>query len=153
MVNHMVNYQPDEMLDVTFKALADPTRRAILERLSEGGTTVTDLARPFDMSLPAISKHLRVLERAGLVTRQRDGRVHRMGLEAEPLRSALGWINRYRRFWEQRFEKLAEVLERGEEEKEPWQRPSPEPKPRSTSAGPSKPPRSGSSRHGPGRKS
>ena len=109
----MVNYYP---LDTTFAALADPTRRAILQNLSEkgvpaGGLTVTTLANPFDISLPAISRHLKVLERAGLIVRQREGRIHRCGLDAAPLREADRWIGAYRTFWEDQLGALAEYLE------------------------------------------
>lgn len=97
-------------LDYTFAALADPTRRRILEHLARGEHCVTDLARPHRMSLPAVSKHLRVLETAGLVRRQRDGRVHRLKLETKPLQQALAWIEEYRRFWETSFDRLDEYL-------------------------------------------
>lgn len=97
-------------LDATFAALADPTRRAILARLARGEASVTALAAPFRMSLPAVSKHLRVLERAGLLARSREGRVHRLRLEAAPLRAAEEWIASYRRFWEQSFDRLDEYL-------------------------------------------
>jgi len=110
MINHMVNYEP-AILDRTFSALADPTRRAILERLATGESTVTALAEPFDVSLPAISKHLRVLENAGLVTRERDGRVHHIGLSPRRLEDAAEWIARHRHFWEERLGRLAEYLE------------------------------------------
>lgn len=93
------------LLDRTFAALADPTRRSILANLAEGERCVTDLARPHRMSLPAISKHLRVLERAGLIRRKRDGRVHRLKLEAKPMQEAQQWIEEYRRFWEERFDR------------------------------------------------
>jgi DNA-binding transcriptional ArsR family regulator len=98
------------MLDRTFGALADPTRRRILEHLADGDRCVTDLARPYSMSLPAVSKHLRVLERAGLVRRRRDGRVHRLKLEAKPMQAAQCWIEEYRRFWEESFDRLDEYL-------------------------------------------
>lgn len=94
-------------LDLTFAALADPTRRAILARLSEGDASVGELAAPFDISRPAISKHLRVLERAGLVDRQRDGRVSRCALDARPMQEAADWVDRYRVFWENQLEALA----------------------------------------------
>ena len=97
-------------LDETFAALADPTRRQILVTLTEGDRTVSDLAAPHDMSLPAISKHLTVLERAGLITREREGRVRRCHLEREPLADALQWIADYGRFWEQRFDSLERLL-------------------------------------------
>lgn len=105
----MVKYSTNS-LDATFAALADPTRRAILARLAYGEASVTDLAEPFDMSLPAISKHLGVLERAGLLIRQKDGRVRRCRLIAEPLREAARWIAFYQQFWEEQFGALAEYL-------------------------------------------
>jgi DNA-binding transcriptional ArsR family regulator len=97
-------------LDKTFSALSDPTRRAILRRLANGERTVTELAQPFDVSLPAISKHLRVLEGAGLVMQEKDGRIRRCQLSAGPLQDAARWIERYRRFWEQSFDRLDEYL-------------------------------------------
>jgi DNA-binding transcriptional ArsR family regulator len=106
----MVNYST--ALDATFSALADPTRRAILVRLARGECSVTALAKPFDVSLPAISKHLRVLERAGLLARRKDGRVHRCRLVTRPLKEAEEWITRHRQFWEQRLDALAEYLNR-----------------------------------------
>jgi DNA-binding transcriptional ArsR family regulator len=112
--NHMVTNS--HQLDLTFAALADPTRRAILARLTEGDSTVGDLASPFEISRPAISKHLRVLERAGLVRRARDGRLSRCGLNASPLREAADWVEQYRQFWERQLDALARYLE--EEEKE-----------------------------------
>ena len=115
ILNHVVNYSKDQ-LNTTFAALADPTRRAILARLARGESTVTDLARPFKMSLPAISKHLRVLETAGLLSRERDGRIHRCRLRAEPMKDADDWIRRYSRFWERRLDALAEYLESTREE-------------------------------------
>ena len=105
----MVNYSP-RMLDRTFGALADPTRRRILEQLAHGDRCVTDLARPYSMSLPAVSKHLRVLEKAGLIRRRRDGRVHHLKLEAAPMQQAQRWIEAYRRFWEESFDRLDEYL-------------------------------------------
>lgn len=101
--------QPDR-LDLTFGALADPTRRAILARLARGEASVTELARPFDMSLPAVSKHLGVLERAGLITRGRDAQWRPCRLEAHRLREAAEWVQRYRRFWEESFDRLDEYL-------------------------------------------
>ncbi len=98
------------LLDRTFSALADPTRRRILEHLAHGDRCVTDLAKPYSMSLPAVSKHLRVLERAGLVRRHRNGRVHRLRLEAKPMKEAQQWIEEYRRFWEESFDRLEEYL-------------------------------------------
>ncbi|MFQ5519928.1 MAG: ArsR/SmtB family transcription factor [Candidatus Methylomirabilia bacterium] len=97
-------------LDSTFAALSDPTRRAILMRLGRGEASVTDLAEPFDISLPGISKHLRVLEGAGLLRRRKQGRVHRCRIAVGPMRSAVEWIARYRRFWEGQFDALARYL-------------------------------------------
>src|SRR5258705_12737748 len=99
-------------LDVTFAALADPTRRAIVERLSSGEATVSDLAAPFDISLPAVSKHLTVLEEAGLIRRAREGRVHVCKLVGTPMKDAALWIARYRSFWDSQilaFEKYLEA--------------------------------------------
>lgn len=114
----MVNYQA-EALNLTFSALADPTRRAILERLSFGDSSVTDLAEPFDVSLPAISKQLRVLERAGLLTQEKDGRVRRCRLEALPMKEAVEWIAQYRRFWEDQLDSLAKYLEAASSSEDP----------------------------------
>jgi DNA-binding transcriptional ArsR family regulator len=108
----MVNSSLDP-LSVTFAALADPTRRAILGRLAMGEATVGELASPFAMSLPAVSKHLTVLEGAGLIARERDGRMRRCTVRAEPLRAASEWIETYRQFWEGQFEALAAYLEDG----------------------------------------
>ena len=105
----MVKYE-SPLLDRTFSALADPTRRSILANLAEGERCVTDLAKPHRMSLPAISKHLRVLEKAGLVRRKRDGRVHRLKLEAKPMQQAQQWIEEYRRFWEESLDRLDTYL-------------------------------------------
>ncbi|MBI3606946.1 MAG: helix-turn-helix transcriptional regulator [Nitrospirae bacterium] len=105
----MVNYRP--VLDATFSALSDPTRRAMLAMLTRGDCSVTELAKPFSMSLPAVSKHLRVLERAGLLARERDGRVHRCRLVAEPIKQAATFLETYRRFWEGRLDALARYLE------------------------------------------
>ena len=93
-------------LSLTFGALADPTRRAILARLRKGGASVTELAEPFDMSLPAVSKHLKVLERAGLVTRGREAQWRPCALEAGPLKAVDEWIERYRDIWEERLDRL-----------------------------------------------
>lgn len=106
----MVKYN-GHSLDAIFSALSDPTRRAILGRLAEGEVTVGELAEPFDMSLPAISKHLRVLERAGLLIREKDGRIRRCHLNPEPLKEAAEWINHYRQFWEEQFDQLSAFLE------------------------------------------
>lgn len=106
----MVNNQ-DDTLSATFHALADPTRRAILARLALGEERVSRLAEPFAMSLPAISKHLKVLEGAGLIRRTIDGRVHQCRLAPEPLDAANGWIEEHRRIWQQQFDRLARFLE------------------------------------------
>ena len=100
----------DELLDATFAALADPTRRAILARLATGEATVTELAAPFAMSQPAVSKHLVVLERAGLVSRRRDAQRRPCRLEAEPLKRATEWLADYRDYWEESFQRLDALL-------------------------------------------
>src|SRR5438876_10248173 len=109
-----------DQLDRTFSALADPTRRAILARLASGQASVTELASPFEMSLPAVSKHLKVLERAGLIARGRERQWRPARLEAGPLKEADEWIERYRQFWEESYDRLDEYLEklqgRGKEE-------------------------------------
>lgn len=99
-----------DQLSSTFAALADPTRRAILARLAAGEATVTELAEPFEMSLPAVSKHLKVLERAGLISRGRSAQWRPCRLESAPLRDANEWIRSYRRFWEDGFDRLDEHL-------------------------------------------
>ena len=100
----------DDPLSTTFAALADPTRRAILARLAEGEATVKELAEPFDMSLQAVSQHLKVLERAGLITRSRDAQYRPCRFESAPLEEAIGWIERNRKVWEERFDQLGEHL-------------------------------------------
>src|SRR5471032_391966 len=100
---------PDQ-LSATFSALADPTRRAILARLASGATSVTELARPFDMSLPAVTKHLKVLERAGLITRGREAQWRPCKLQAKPLREVAEWVEHYRMFWEQSLDRLDDYL-------------------------------------------
>ncbi|MEO1235747.1 MAG: metalloregulator ArsR/SmtB family transcription factor [Planctomycetota bacterium] len=141
MVNQLTPPDSDAM-DLTFAALADPTRRAILSRLAEdagasdGGVRVTELAAPFtrnrlgSMSLPAVSKHLRVLERAGLLRQEKDGRVRRCYLEPEPLRQAYGWVVFYRQFWTQKLDALADFLEN--------ESIAPSPQPRSSAEPPAK---------------
>ena len=99
-----------DTLSTTFAALADPTRRAILARLISGEASVTELAEPFEMTLPAVSKHLKVLERAGLIARGREAQWRPCRLKAGPLRDADEWLERYRRFWEERFDRLDEYL-------------------------------------------
>ena len=105
-----LNQLSSDQLNLTFAALADPTRRAILARLIAGHTTVTELAEPHDMSLPAISKHLRVLERSGLIERSRDAQSRPCHLKAEPLKQAVDWLESYRRHWEASFDRLDDYL-------------------------------------------
>jgi DNA-binding transcriptional ArsR family regulator len=100
-----------ERLDSTFAALADPTRRAILARLASGQASVTALAEPFEMTLPAVSKHLKVLERAGLIARGRDAQWRPCRLEAGPLKEVADWVGGYRRFWEETYERLDDYLQ------------------------------------------
>jgi DNA-binding transcriptional ArsR family regulator len=99
-----------DRLSETFGALADPTRRAILARLASGEASVTELAQPFEMSMPAISKHLKVLERAGLIARGREAQWRPCRLRAAPLQDVSGWVEHYRRFWEQSFDRLDDYL-------------------------------------------
>ena len=99
-----------ESLDITFATLADPTRRAILARLASGEASVKELAEPFEMTQPAISKHLKVLERAGLISRGRDAQRRPCKLEAAPLQEVVAWVEEYRQFWEVRFDRLDEYL-------------------------------------------
>jgi len=117
----MTARSPVQRLDSTFAALADPTRRAILARLASGEASVNELAEPFAMSQPAISKHLKVLERAGLVSRRRDAQRRPCRLEARPLAEVTGWLESYRRFWEASYQRLDELLEelKAPDEKKP----------------------------------
>ena len=108
----------DDELSLTFAALADPTRRAILARLAEGEATVNELAEPFEISLQAISKHLKVLERAGLITRGRDAQWRPCRLEAAPLDAAVGWIEDNRRIWNDRIDRLSQHLREIQQKKE-----------------------------------
>jgi DNA-binding transcriptional ArsR family regulator len=108
-----------DRISATFSALADPTRRAILARLASGETSVTELAQPFEMSLPAISKHLKVLQRAGLITRGRQAQWRPCRLDAMPLRDVADWLEHYRRFWEQSFERLADYLQELQAQEQP----------------------------------
>jgi len=101
---------PDDPLSTTFAALADPTRRALLARLASGEANVNELAQPFDMSLQAVSKHLKVLERAGLITRGKDAQYRPCRFEAEPLNTAIDWIERHRQVWTERFDLLEQHL-------------------------------------------
>jgi len=100
-----------DALSLTFSALADPTRRAILDRLRNGVATVSELAEPFNISLPAISRHLKVLEKAGLIRREKEAQWRRCHLDADPLRDAALWVAQYRAFWDDRFDRLAAMLE------------------------------------------
>jgi DNA-binding transcriptional ArsR family regulator len=102
---------PSDRLDATFAALADPTRRAILARLVSGEASVNDLAKPFAISQPAISKHLKVLERAGLISRGRDAQRRPRRIEAQPLAEAIGWLENYRQIWEGNFQRLDALLD------------------------------------------
>lgn len=108
----------NDHLSVTFAALADPTRRAILARLAQGEASVTELAKPFDLSLPGVSKHLKVLQRAGLITQSRNAQWRPCRLEAGGLRDASDWVGEYRRFWDESFQRLDDVLQDLIKEKE-----------------------------------
>lgn len=107
----MVDMTTSEQLDATFAALANPTRRALLAHLAKGEATVNALAEPFDMTLPAVSKHIRVLEKAGLVTRGKDAQFRPCKLNADPLRVVANWTDQYRDIWEVRFDAMAGVLQ------------------------------------------
>lgn len=107
-----------DTLSLTFAALADPTRRAMLERLAQGPATVNELAEPFTISLPAISKHLKVLEHAGLIERGREAQYRPAQLKAEPLKDAVDWLENYRENWEENFDRLAEYLHKLQDEEE-----------------------------------
>lgn len=106
-----------DRLSIIFAALADPTRRAILARLASGETSVTDLAEPFEMSLPAVSKHLKVLENAGLIARGRDAQWRPCRIEAAPLKEVSDWADRYRHFWDESFDRLDDYLKKMQKEK------------------------------------
>ena len=108
---------PPDRLSATFAALADPTRRAILSRLAAGEASVTELAAPFEMSMPAVSRHLRVLEHAGLIARGREAQWRPCRLEAAPLRDVAAWVGHYRRFWEQSLDRLDDYLKDLKQEK------------------------------------
>jgi DNA-binding transcriptional ArsR family regulator len=115
-----------DALSITFAAIADPTRRAILVRLSKGEAAVKELAMPFSMTLPAISKHLKVLEKAGLIERSRDAQSRPCKLRAKPLKAAASWIDRYRTFWEESFDRLDDYLK--ELQSEPDAKPTSSPR-------------------------
>lgn len=101
----------EDKLSIIFAALADPTRRAMLSRLSQGDASVNELAEPFEMSLPAISKHIKVLEKAGLIERSRDAQWRPCRIQAEPLKEVAGWIDNYRKFWSESFDRLDDYLQ------------------------------------------
>ncbi len=109
IVSFMVN-KPPESLDRVFSALSDPTRRAILDRLARSQASVMELAAPFEMSLPAVSTHLRILEHAGLIAREKEGRIHHMHLTAAAMKDAAEWLGHYRQFWADQFDNLAAYL-------------------------------------------
>ena len=113
MLNRMV--KRSDQLDATFKALADPTRRAIVARLAKGDATVGELGRPFRISAPAISRHLRVLEEAGLVEQEKDGRLRRCRLVTKPMKNAIDWMTHYESFWEDRLDQLERHLSRSKD--------------------------------------
>jgi DNA-binding transcriptional ArsR family regulator len=113
----MSKLNPSDRLSVTFGALADPTRRAILARLAGGEASVTELAKPFDLSLPGVSKHLKVLQRAGLITQGRNAQWRPCRLETPRLKEVSDWVSEYRRFWDESFERLDEYLEQLKKEK------------------------------------
>ena len=142
----MVKYKGNALDDV-FSALADPTRRGVLAALADGGRPVTALAQPFGMSLPGFMKHLRILEDAGLVVREKGGRVVTCTLSAEPLRDAAAWISHYQQFWEARLDALSRYLEKENDAWPPQQKTS-----RSTSSAASKPPRKKSGVRSPSRR-
>src|SRR3990167_1214104 len=146
----MVKYA-DADLDAVFAALADPTRRGILESLSGGDLAVSELAAPHPMSLPGFMKHLRVLEDAGLIAREKEGRVVSCELSAAPMKAASAWMSRYEKFWSDKLDSLARYLYQ-QEELQTWNKPISKPSPRSASVGttPSRRKRSGG--HGPTRK-
>ena len=109
---------PTDQLSTTFAALADPTRRAILARLLSGERSVTELAEPFNMSMPAVSKHLRVLERAGLIARRKEAQWRRCRIDAGPLKEVANWTERYRRIWEERLDRLDQYLQQAKTKEE-----------------------------------
>jgi DNA-binding transcriptional ArsR family regulator len=129
----MVKYE-DPVLDRVFAALADPTRRGVLDSLAGGSLAVSELAAPHGMSLPGFMKHLRVLEDAGLIAREKEGRVVSCELSATPMRAASAWISRYEKFWGERLDSLARYLYQ-QEELQTWNKPASKPGPRSRSTG------------------
>lgn len=123
IINFMVN-NSSEQLNTVFLALSDPTRRAILERLARGEASGTELAQPFSISVPAISKHLRVLKNADLILHRKDGRTHLFRLAANPMRDAVAWLEQYRQFWEAQFDSLDIYLQATSEEEQDSDDPS-----------------------------
>lgn len=115
----MASNASTDRLSSTFAALADPTRRAILARLSLGETSVTELAQPFQMTMPAVTKHLKVLERAGLITRGREAQWRPCRLDAAPLKDAASWVDQYRQFWEARLDRLDDYLQKLQAKEQP----------------------------------
>lgn len=146
----MVKYA-DAVLDRVFGALADPTRRGVLESLAGGSCAVSELAAPSDMSLPGFLKHLRVLEDAGLIAREKEGRVVSCELSAQPMKTASAWMSRYEKFWSERLDSLARYLYQ-QEELQTWNRQPSRTSPRSSSGGTSPSRRRKSGGHGPTRK-
>lgn len=128
ILNHMVNYST-VVLDKTFGALADPTRRAMIQRLARGEYSVTELAQPFDMSLPAISKHVRILEEAGILVRRKTGRTYHCRLQPQPLEEATQWVEQHRMFWEKQLGSLAAFLAETKHKGEKHVHPNAKPKP------------------------
>src|SRR5664279_1703011 len=122
MVHNAMTAMPTDRLSATFSALADPTRRAILARLALGETSVSELATPFEMSMPAVSKHLKVLEHAGLITRSRAAQMRPCKIEATALKVADDWLEEYRRLWEQRLDRLEDYLKTLQAKKGPQAR-------------------------------
>jgi DNA-binding transcriptional ArsR family regulator len=147
----MVKYS-ESVLDTTFSALADPIRREILGNLMQGEASISELARPFSISLPAVMKHLSYLERAGLVSGEKKGRVHKFQLVAAPMQDAAEWIAGYKRFWEKQFDSLARYLDTQSKEESSWKQ-KPEKKQRSKSSATSTRQERKSTKHGrtPGR--
>jgi DNA-binding transcriptional ArsR family regulator len=146
----MVKYQ-EPALDAVFAALADPTRRGILESLSEGELAVSELAAPHDMSLPGFMKHLRVLEDAGLIERSKEGRVVSCELSAAPMKAAAAWMSRYEKFWTEKLDSLARYLYQ-QEELHTWNRSASSKSPRSPSPAATRSVRKKSGARGPTRK-
>jgi DNA-binding transcriptional ArsR family regulator len=146
----MVKYE-DPALDRVFSALADPTRRGVLESLAGGSLAVSELAAPSGMSLPGFMKHLRVLENAGLIDRSKEGRVVSCELSAAPMKAAATWMSRYEKFWSDKLDSLARYLYQ-QEELQTWNKPSSKPSPRSHSTGTTPSRRKKSGARGPTRK-